>query len=374
MPKNIQNPLLNCNQVPVCLQGMTRLRIIEKQKGARHLITMQRIAELCGVSRGTVDRALNRRGRVNPDTARTIREMAKALGYEPNPAGKALAARKNLPVVAVLLPSEGNPFFDEVMHGIETAAKAYAIYGLSLRWEHMKGYDWQDQLARIKTLATEANALIIVPIDHPKIREALNDLVDRGMFVVALNNDLDNCRRHCYVGADYVNGGETACALFEAFLGTKANLGVIMGSTNVMGHRQRLEGFRKRMARLPNFSIATVIENEDDEFFSYSRTQKMLQTYPNLDGIFIIAGGVYGACRAIEELPTEKRPLTIAFDSVPSTVEMMKRGIVRAILYQHPYRQGRRAMEIVFEYLVNGIAPSKEKHIMKNEIKLLENL
>lgn len=371
MHKHIQNLWRNR---PICLHGKTRLRIIEKQKGARHLITMQRIAELCGVSRGTVDRALNRRGRVNPDTARTIREMAKALGYEPNPAGKALAARKKLPVVAVLLPSNGNPFFDEVMHGIETAAKAYAIYGLSLRWEHMKGYDWQDQLARIKMLATEANALIIVPIDHPKIREALNDLVDRGMFVVALNNDLDDCRRHCYVGADYVNGGETACALFEAFLGTKANLGVVMGSANVMGHRQRLEGFRKRMTRLPNFSIATVIENEDDEFFSYSRTQKMLKEYPNLDGVFIIAGGVYGACRAIEELPAEKRPLTIAFDSVPSTVEMMKRGIVRAILYQHPYRQGRRAMEVVFEYLVNGIAPSKEKHIMKNEIKLLENL
>ena len=60
------------------------------------MVTMKKIAELCGVSRGTVDRALNGRGRVNAETAAMIKKMAEQLGYEPNPAGKALAARKGL--------------------------------------------------------------------------------------------------------------------------------------------------------------------------------------------------------------------------------------------------------------------------------------
>ena len=90
--------------------------------------------------------------------------------------------------------------------------------------------------------------------------------------------------------------------------------------------------------------------------------------------MFLLAGGVYGACRAIMQLPEQERPLTIAFDSVPSTVEMMRKGIVKAILYQHPTRQGRMAISIAFEYLVNGRMPDKKNYIMKNEIRLLENL
>ena len=54
------------------------------------MVTMKKIAELCGVSRGTVDRALNGRGRVNMETAENIREVARQLGYEPNPAGTAV--------------------------------------------------------------------------------------------------------------------------------------------------------------------------------------------------------------------------------------------------------------------------------------------
>ena len=91
------------------------------------MVTMKQIAELCGVSRGTVDRALNGRGRVNAETAENIRKMAKQLGYEPNPAGKALAARKHRPVIGIILSSEGNAFFDRVIEGIKAAAEEYKI-------------------------------------------------------------------------------------------------------------------------------------------------------------------------------------------------------------------------------------------------------
>ena len=44
--------------------------------------------------------------------------MVKQLGYKPNPAGKALAARRHRPIVGVILNSEGNAFFDEIIRGI----------------------------------------------------------------------------------------------------------------------------------------------------------------------------------------------------------------------------------------------------------------
>ena len=53
-------------------------------------VTAQQIAELAGVSRGTVDRALHNRGRVNPEVAAEIHKIAAELGYKPNLIGQAL--------------------------------------------------------------------------------------------------------------------------------------------------------------------------------------------------------------------------------------------------------------------------------------------
>ena len=74
-------------------------------------VTIKQISELCGVSRGTVDRVLNNRGKVKPETEQKVREVADRLGYTPNMAGKALAARKRDLVIGVALVAKGNAFF-----------------------------------------------------------------------------------------------------------------------------------------------------------------------------------------------------------------------------------------------------------------------
>ena len=51
------------------------------------MATMKEIADLSGVSRGTVDRVLNGRGSVRPETAKRVMEIAEQLNYQPNKAG-----------------------------------------------------------------------------------------------------------------------------------------------------------------------------------------------------------------------------------------------------------------------------------------------
>ena len=76
------------------------------------MATMKEIAELSGVSRGTVDRVLNHRGVVNAETEKKVLEIAKLLDYQPNKAGMALAAQKKKLKIGVLLFGAENPFFD----------------------------------------------------------------------------------------------------------------------------------------------------------------------------------------------------------------------------------------------------------------------
>ena len=60
------------------------------------MATIREIAELAGVSRGTVDRVLNHRGSVNAATAALVNDIAKKLDYKPNRAGIALAAQRKI--------------------------------------------------------------------------------------------------------------------------------------------------------------------------------------------------------------------------------------------------------------------------------------
>ena len=46
------------------------------------MATMKEIAQICGVSRGTVDRVINRRGKVRPETERMILQAVERMGFD----------------------------------------------------------------------------------------------------------------------------------------------------------------------------------------------------------------------------------------------------------------------------------------------------
>lgn len=338
-------------------------------------ITIKKIAEICGVSRGTVDRVLNDRGKVKVQTEQLVKKVANELGYKPNPAGRALSAKRKKLVVGVLLVADGNPFFDEVIRGIRVAEKEYSVYGMKIELKTMKGYDVEKQCGIMDAMKSEINALILNPISDEKIKDKIDELVEAGIFVVTINNDIENSRRACYVGSNYFNGGETACGIMGLLTQGSAEVGIVTGSFKALGHQQRVEGFKHVMKnKYPNFHIVDYVANDDDDILAFEVTKEMLLKHAEINAIFIVAGGVYGVCRAVLSLGLQNKLTIISFDSVETTVEMLQKQIIQATIYQHPYTQGYKSMDIVFNYLVNGLQPKKTQHILKNEIKILENI
>ena len=84
-------------------------------------VTIRQIAEAAGVSRGTVDRALNNRGRIRPEVAERIRAIADEMGYKPNQLGRALSMSRNNIKIGVILQGAETPFMKEVLKGIQEA-------------------------------------------------------------------------------------------------------------------------------------------------------------------------------------------------------------------------------------------------------------
>ena len=86
------------------------------------------IAESLGVSAATVSRALSGSGLVAEPTLSRIREAARALNYRPNVSARNLRTRRAMAVLMVVRDI-GNPFYLDVMKGVEAAARdaGYAV-------------------------------------------------------------------------------------------------------------------------------------------------------------------------------------------------------------------------------------------------------
>ena len=78
-------------------------------------ITLNQIAEICGVSRGTVDRALHNKGNVRPAVAERIKAVATEYGYTPNRAGLALSRASHPIRIGVIMFSVQTPFMQIVL-------------------------------------------------------------------------------------------------------------------------------------------------------------------------------------------------------------------------------------------------------------------
>lgn len=337
--------------------------------------TIKQIAELSGVSRGTVDRVLNNRGKVKPKTEETVRRIAQQLGYQPNLAGKALAVRKKAPVIGVIVSSEENPFFDEVLRGIRRGEEELKDYGVRVLLRQMKGYDVSRQAELIEEIGGEVSALILNPINDPRIAGLLSAMQENGTGVVAMNNDIENCKRLCYVGSDYERGGQTACGMMGLLTGGKAKTGILLGSKKILGHNRRVEGFLAiARERYPQIKVVDMAETNDDDVVAFEAAKGMLASHPEITALFVAAAGTYGVCRAVEALGKTGEITIVCFDAIPSTVEMMKKGLIKATICQQPFTQGNKSVHIAFDYVVSGMKPKKDSFIVKNEIKILENL
>ena len=134
------------------------------------MATIQDVARSAGVSTATVSRVFSAPDQVAEGTRARVREAVADLGYTPNLAAKTLRTLRTDKIL-VTVPDISNPFFSQVIRGVEEAATAagYAVLLGDTRHEEAR----EDQYAQM-LLRREADGLIF--LGH-RLPGALADLV-----------------------------------------------------------------------------------------------------------------------------------------------------------------------------------------------------
>lgn len=341
-------------------------------------VTIKKIAEYAGVSRGTVDRALNNREGINPDVSKRIRKIASELGYSPNRAGKALASRKNPVQIGVLLNSLGNPFYDDVIKGIYEAKQEYRDFSVKVHLRQIKGYNVDEQLDEIdKLLVLGVTAIVFTPINDSRIADRIKKLVADGKIVVKLNSDVCSTKGTFYIGCDYEKSGATAAGLLGLFTGGAAKIGIVTGSAKMLGHTQRTNGFMSVCKKsFPQMEICEIYECNDDDEQAYAAAKNLLSQ--QITAIYFSAGGVGGGVKAIDEFchanKNSIRPITICCDATEKIRGFLLQDKITATVCQQPFKQGYECIRMIFNRFLTGEFDMGEQMLMENEVKIKYNI
>jgi len=194
--------------------------------------------------------------------------------------------------------------------------------------------------------------------------------------VVTVNNDLTMTDRLFYIGSDYRTAGRTAAGMLSMMRYQKPlNIMIATGSLNIKGHNDRISGFTQALKRRRiDFTVKEVWESLDDDERAYQEAIRCLQARPEINCIYIAGAGVAGIGRAVRELGRKNDILTITFDDIATTRELMADGVVDFTICQEPHKQSYTAVQTLFEYFLSGKAERPKDFLTDTVIRIRENL
>ncbi|MBQ9798138.1 MAG: LacI family DNA-binding transcriptional regulator [Clostridia bacterium] len=135
-------------------------------------ITTTQLARICGVSQGTVDRALHNRDGISPSTRDRILEIAKEYDYRPSIQG---GEQANSMLLGVVLFDLNNEYFSKLAMSLIKAAKKFG-YSIIFQFSEKNGKTEKQALEYFDYIGVDGIVLFSVGSDSEEYRNYLHTI------------------------------------------------------------------------------------------------------------------------------------------------------------------------------------------------------
>jgi DNA-binding LacI/PurR family transcriptional regulator len=306
--------------------------------------TLEQVAALAGVGRGTVSRVINGSPRVSDRTRAAVEAAVAELAYVPNGAARALAAG-NSDAVALVVPETetrlfAEPYFSGILRGVsaELADSEMQLLLTLIRDQHER-----DRFARYAGARRVDGVLLVsVHADDP-----LPDVLWQEGMPTVLGGRRSGAESVPYVDSDNVGGARTAT---EHLIGRgRRAIGTITGPLDMYVGRCRLEGHREALRAAGRTDDELLVAHGDFTEEGGCRAMRgLLDAAPDVDAVFcasdVMAAGARVALReAGRTVPGDvalvgfddsavARHMDPPLTSVRQPIEEMGRSMARTLL------------------------------------------
>lgn len=322
-------------------------------------ITQNDVAKKVGISRSTVQRALNNSGPVEEEIHKKILEAAKELGYKVNLAAKQLAQKKPLNLHAFLVKPQ-NYHIHELFKTGFTKAVSEKDYNVSLNITETPSDNAIEQKKSIEHILLtypDLDGIILHPIHHYILNDELKKIRKLNIPLISLDSDVGGDNRLAFIGENYYKGGRILGDLLTKILQEGTNVITISPDNEFEVFQNRLKGFSDIINKNEGFYITHHLKVNSISN-AYHNTVNILKKNRNIKGIFTTIN-IEAVAQALIH-SGRKDIFLCGFDLNDQISELIKKDIINIALFQRPKLQGYIAAKTLLNYLVSNEIKRKE--------------
>ena len=265
--------------------------------------------------------------------------------------------------IGVSLLTSTNPFFGEMGRAITAEAKASGMEATIVSADNDPAKQ-KDQVNDF--IVKKVSAIVLNPADSKSIGTAIKAANEAGIpvFTADIASLSKDAKVVTHIATDNFSGGKMAAQAMIEALGGKGKV-AILDHPEAESVIQRTKGFEEvikahNAKSAGNISVVVKLPGGGEKDKSFKAAEDILQSHPDLKGIFAINDpSALGAVAALEKANRDGKVTVIGFDGNPEGRQAVKDGKVYADLLQSPDEIGRKTVQAIVKFTAGEDLPAQ---------------
>jgi LacI family transcriptional regulator len=324
----------------------------------RKIVRIKDIAEKANVSLGTVDRVLHNRGRVSEKVRAKILKIVKELNYEPNLMARALVAKKQYYIAALIPDYKQDSYWRAPKLGIEKAANELKNYGIIVEQFTFNPYEVESYVENANNLTqSEPDGVLLSPIFYHETLPFFEKWKNANIPFVLFNTQIAEFDPLSYIGQDSYQSGMLAAKIMH--FGQPDPCSILIA--HIDEKTKNAEHLAKKEQGVRNYFLQNnldhqykIIRAELDrsnlsEFIK--QLDSIIESTFDLKQIFVTTSKAYEIAMYLEQRRI-KHIKIIGYDLIPKNLHYLNKGNISFLINQNPKGQGYWGINQLADYLV----------------------
>lgn len=330
-------------------------------------IRIKDIAEMAGVSTGTVDRVIHGRSGVSESTRVLIQEIIEEHDYQPDILAGVLASNRTYRFL-VCMPASVNAhaFWKFPLKGIESALDEIRRYDIEVDYLLFDQHDKSDFEGKMEDVDLKLyDGLLFAPVFHELSVDFFLQWQAVGKPVVLFNSKLEEVDPNSFIGQDAMQSGYLGGKIMNYGLEAGRDILIVnlsLRKDNYSHIIKREQGFRsyfeehgERVSNLISLNI------NGGQYKRVTREVGRALAEYDVAGIFVTNSRVHLVAQYLAERGMMNIRL-LGYDLMPQSIDYLNREYIDFLISQSPEEQAQIGLKTLFNKVV--LKQEVEKQIL----------
>jgi LacI family transcriptional regulator len=315
--------------------------------------TIKDIAHLSGVSTGTVDRVLHKRGKVSESALKKVKKVLEEIDYKPNLIAKQLKNNKVYRICVLFPDPQKDVYWEPCVAGVNNIIDEFDAFGINITTHFFDPKSTTSFLeANLTIQKLNPDAVLLAPLFLNEAKTLIEAYKNLGVLVSLFNNNITSSSINSFIGQDLFQSGRVAAKLITSIVnkGEIAIIHIDEEYENAVYIQEKEKGFKSFFNELDHNDYSIITCKLKHPNFEKS-LDNLLKEHPKLNGGFVTTSKSYQVAEIIQN---EKNIAMVGYDILHENVSFLKNGTIDFLIHQNPKQQVYIGLKYLVEHFLFG--------------------